>query len=148
MSKLKLVYTLSFQENMSCPCLLCYFTSLKIKDCTELRKHIDDGALTHKYKEPEQNCPFHETWTHFKAQPQLCCCLKHECKNHDNPCVCVRCNILTRVRMIFYPKHYKRKTVCTGVVCTELLPVSTPCQHTSCCVSTIKTSAQITNIDT
>ena len=101
------------------------------------------NALERTYKEPLQNCPFHKTWTYIKAHPEICCCLKHEC-NNDQFCSCMRCNILTRIRIICYPDHYKRDTPCTGELCGRWLPVSTPCVHTSC-MSTVVEHAQIPN---
>ena len=131
------------EKNPSCPCLLCFVRSLKITSCKVLRKLMKKNALERTYKEPLQNCPFHKTWTYIKAHPEICCCLKHEC-NNDQFCSCMRCNILTRIRIICYPDHYKRDTPCTGELCGRWLPVSTPCVHTSC-MSTVVEHAQIPN---
>ena len=135
-----------FQEgDVKCPCLLCHVARLKIRNCKILISLMKRDALRRTYKEPEENCPFHKTWTYIKGHADICCCLKHVC-NQDKLCSCLKCNILTRVRLICHPDHFEQEPPCTGPLCTKLLPVSTPCVHVSCMTS-VEASAQILNTD-
>ena len=116
---------------MECPCLLCYFQSMNIRDKTQLKKICHDGLMAQKFKEPDDCCPFIHVWNEIKGSDNICCCLQHECSSNIGFCLCPKCNILTQIRMTCYPKHYKNKT-CNCEVCEKLLPVNANCTHHTC----------------
>ena len=126
---------------MQCPCILCFITSLKIKNVQMLEKAICDGVLNRKYKPPADECPYDEVWAYFQSHESICCCLKHACNVGQKFCSCIRCNMLTRIRILCYPKHYNKKKGCRCEVCLLWLPTDMPCAHTNatCQSSTITT---------
>ena len=127
---------------MNCPCILCYITTLKIKNVEMLEKAICDGVLERKYQTPvTAECSYDEVWAHIQNNQAICCCLKHSCKVNEKFCSCIRCNMMTRIRILCYPKHYNKEKQCSCEVCLLWLPTNMPCAHinVTCQSSTVTT---------